>query len=123
MIQNESDSIQGAHFDLIFESCFESQQMQQALRIIAAAAAKPDLVPEAALLAGFNKLLYFCERQIAVNKSQPADIQLIMDVIAELEKAPSPAPSQVAPSQVASMPPAAWVGRGRIQVVYRIGHC
>ena len=44
------------------------------------------LVLECMLL--FNKLLYFCERQIEQNRSAPEDVQFIMDVIAKLEAAP-----------------------------------
>ena len=80
--------VDGVVFDILFQSCFDDKQLRQLGLSFVAQAMDSDMVTEDVLLQAFNKLLYFCERQIEQNRSAPEDVQFIMDVIAKLEAAP-----------------------------------
>jgi curved DNA-binding protein CbpA len=80
--------VDGACFDLLFQSCFDDKSLREHGVGIVQQAMQSKMVTEDVLLQAFNKLLYFCERQIEQNRSAPEDIQFIMDVISELEAAP-----------------------------------
>jgi curved DNA-binding protein CbpA len=81
-------AVDGICFDILFQSCFDDKTLRQFAIGIVEEAMQANMVSDDVLLQAFNKLLYFCERQIEQNRSAPEDIQFIMDVIAALEAAP-----------------------------------